>query len=101
MMTRGDRWGEGWTGGGGLGVYTGVYGVTGQQGPAVEHRELCSGWWPSGREENPKEKGRVSMGDGLALLRSRRDLTTLSTDSTSIKLRNKQRKQPKTYWFLT
>ena len=64
MMTRGDRWGEGWTGGG---VYTGVYGVTGQQGPVVEHRELCSGWWPSGREENPKEKGRVSMGDGLAL----------------------------------
>ena len=40
MVMKGDRLGEGWTGGLGL-VYTYmVYGMTGQWGPAVEHREF-------------------------------------------------------------
>ena len=42
MVAKADRW---WVGRDGLGVWdwhmhTEVYGMTGQQGPAVEHREL-------------------------------------------------------------
>ena len=45
VVTKGDRWGVGWGGRNGPGgwdwhVHTEVCGMTGQWGPAVEHREL-------------------------------------------------------------
>ena len=42
MVTKGDRWGEGWTMGWDWQVHTVVYGLDGQQGVAADHRGLSN-----------------------------------------------------------
>ena len=57
MITKEDRWGSGRDGQGlwDWHMYTDVYGMMGQRGPAVQHRKLPSILWLSMWEKNRRE----------------------------------------------
>ena len=72
MVTKRDRWGEGWTGGLGLANHTEAYEMTGQPGPAVWHREF----YPTFFDNVNGKRIRKSMDVGVsAVAQQEKDLT--------------------------
>ena len=61
-VTKGDRWGEGWTVVWDGHTHTELYGMVGQQGPAVQHRELSPIFYDhSHGKKNLKKNGCLYM----------------------------------------